>query len=249
MTAAAANVPLMRVLIADDEPLARAALRAILSRVDSVVVVGEARNGSEAAAAIAAHRPDVVFLDVEMPEMDGFAALDAARALAQAPPAAVVFVTAHPERAPEAFDVNAVDYVLKPLRPSRVVEAVGRARQRRFGTAAHASGPPLGVKVGDRIRVLDQRAVDWVEADDEHVVLHTAGGGRLRIRETLAGLERRLDPALFARLHRSTLVNVARIRELQPYFHGDCYVILHDGTRLRLSRTYRDRVERVVGTR
>jgi len=236
----------MRVVIADDEPIARAGLRAILERVDDVEVVAEARTGREAAAAIAASRPDVVFLDVEMPELDGFGALDAVRAMGA--PAEVVFVTAHPERAPEAFDVNAVDYVLKPLRPSRVLEAVSRAYQRRFGVARQ-SGPTIGVKTGDRIRVLDQRTIDWVEADDEHVVIHSAGGARLRVRETLAGIERRLDAALFARLHRSTLANVARIREIQPYFHGDCYVILLDGTRLRLSRTYRDRVERVVGTR
>jgi two-component system LytT family response regulator len=230
-----------RVVIADDEPVARAGLRAVLERDAELEVVAEARTGRELAAVMAATRPDLVFLDIEMPELDGFAALETLRT-PHSP--AVVFVTAHAAYAPRAFDVRAADYVLKPLRPSRVLDAVERAKERRRHDAR--SGPTIGVKLRDRILVLEQRTVDWLEADDEHVVLHV-GASRHRVRESLSRIEGRLDPTLFVRVHRSTIVNVGRIREFQPYFHGDGYLLLMDGTRLRLSRTHREQVLQVLG--
>jgi len=231
----------LRAVLVDDEPLARAGLRAILARDPGVEVIGEAASGSEAVTVVESCRPDVVFLDVEMPELDGFAVLDAFR---RACDPAVVFVTAYADHASRAFDVRATDYVLKPLRPSRVLEAVGRARENR---RVHGARPRcLPVKVGDRIIVLDERAVDWVGADDEHVELHARAVCH-RARGSLASLERRLDPRRFVRIHRSTIVNLERVRELQPYFHGDCFAVLDDGTRLRVSRTYRLDLEKALG--
>ena len=216
----------LRAFIVDDEPLARRRLRSLLSRQEDVELVGEAGDGPSAAARLAEVRPDVVFLDIRLPELDGFALLDA---LGEVRPA-VVFVTAHDEYALRAFDVNALDYLLKPFDESRLREAVRRAR------AALSSPPPtrLALRTDGRMTLLDVAAVDWVEAADNYVCVH-AGGTTHVVRGTLAELAARLDPRRFARVHRSTLVNIERIREVLPDGR-DFAVVLRDGTRLALAR-------------
>ena len=216
----------LRAFIVDDEPLARRRLRSLLSRQEDVELVGEAGDGPSAAARLTAVRPDVVFLDIRIPELDGFALLDALGDLRPA----VVFVTAHDEYALRAFDVNALDYLLKPFDESRLREAVRRAR-------AALSSPPatrLALRTDGRMTLLDVDAVDWVEAADNYVCVH-AGGTTHVVRGTLAELAARLDPRRFARVHRSTLVNIERIREVLPEGR-DFAVVLRDGTRLALAR-------------
>jgi two-component system, LytTR family, response regulator len=216
----------LRSLIVDDEPLARRRLRSMLSRQEDVELVGEAGDGPSAAARLMEVRPDVVFLDIRIPELDGFALLDA---LGEVRPA-VVFVTAHDEYALRAFDVNALDYLLKPFDENRLREAVRRAR-------AALSAPPLrrlALRTDGRMTLLDVDAVDWVEAADNYVCVH-AGGATHVVRGTLAELAARLDPRRFARVHRSTLVNIERIREVLPDGR-DFAVVLRDGTRLALAR-------------
>ena len=249
----------VQVLVVDDEPLARAGLRAILQGEPDVTVVGESATGEEAVRTIAALAPDLVFLDIALPDLDGFGVIErlkqARRSSGEpdAPLPAVVFVTAHADQALRAFEVRALDYVTKPLRRDRVREAVARARERlQAGRQAGAPRPaprpdaPLALKSDGRLRLIDPGAIDWISADDDHVVVH-AGGAAWRARETLQRLEPRLDPARFARIHRSTIVRLSRIRELQPWFHGDYVVVLHDDTKLRLSRSYRDRVAVALG--
>jgi two-component system LytT family response regulator len=251
-------VSALRVLLVDDEPLARAGLGALLREIADVEIAGESATGAAAVAAVRALAPDVVFLDVGLPDADGFVvASQLRRAAASAP--VLVFVTAHADRALRAFEVQALDYVTKPLRRDRVREAVERARERvrvdRLArTASSASEtiaeppalPRLALKIDGRVHLIDHAAIDWVEADDDHVVVHARGRG-WRARETLAAVERRLDPTRFARIHRSTIVALERVRELQPWFNGDWVVILHDGAKLRLSRSHREQVAAKLG--
>jgi two-component system LytT family response regulator len=236
------------VLIVDDEPLARDALRSLLSEEPDVTIVGESASGRDAVHAVRTLQPDVMFLDIGLPDMDGFEVVER---IEPARRPAVVFVTAHSDRALKAFEVRALDYVTKPLRPARVREAVARLRDRLESrpvpaSSAAAPRPPLAVKVDGRLRLVDQRTIDWITADDDHVVIHT-GGQSIRTREPLHQVERRLDPTLFVRIHRSTIVCLASIRELQPWFHGDYVAVMAGGAKLRLSRNYRDRVARILG--
>lgn len=246
----------LRVLVVDDEPLARAGLRAILREEPDVAVIGESSTGADAVAAIATLAPDVVFLDIALPDCDGFAIVE--RMSGQRP--VVVFVTAHSDQALRAFEARALDYVTKPIRRDRVREAVARARERvrleRLDQSAPgvSNEPPLGsmattplaLKIDGRVQLIDQASIDWVAADDDHVIVHAAE--RVwRARETLRELGRRLDPTRFVRIHRSTIVRLSAVRELQPWFHGDYIVVLHHGTKLRLSRGYRDGVARMLG--
>ena len=247
----------LRVLIVDDEPLAREGLGAMLRAEEDVAVIGESATGAEAIAAIAALDPDVVVLDIGLPDMDGFTVLER---LGDRRPV-VVFVTAHADGALRAFEVRALDYVVKPLRRDRVREALARARERirlerleappppaaRAAADAPPSGnAPLAIKTDGRVHLIDQQTIEWIAADDDHVVVHGAGTS-WRARERLRDVERRLDPTAFVRLHRSTIVRLSRIRELQPWFHGDWIVILHGGAKLRLSRSHREAVGRRLG--
>ena len=249
----------LRVLVVDDEPLARAGLRAILEEDPDVAVLAETATGADAVAAIQALAPDLVFLDIALPDFDGFDIVD--RLSGRRP--VVVFVTAHSDQALRAFETRALDYVTKPIRRDRIREAVARARERvrlerldrarpeaapeaPAAPAAPVAGAPLALKIDGRVQLIDQATIDWVASDDDHVVVH-AGERVWRTRETLRDLTRRLDPTRFVRIHRSTVVRLSAVRELQPWFHGDYIVLLHQGAKLRLSRGYRDGVARMLG--
>lgn len=250
----------MRVLLVDDEPLARKRLRTLLEAEPDVDIVGECGDGAQAVETIRALRPDLVFLDVRMPELDGFGVLEA---LGEDPRPAVIFVTAYDRFALRAFEVNALDYLLKPFDRGRFQKALLRARQRIGRSPAEEVHKQLrallddtraGRKYLDRVVIksaarvffLRVEEIDWIEAAGNYLKLHVGGEDHL-LRETMSGLEARLDPAKFLRIHRSTVVNVERIQELQPWFHGDYAVLLRDGTRLTLSRSYRPKLEELFG--
>lgn len=234
----------IRALIVDDELLACRRLRRLLRAEADVAVVGECADGDSALAAIRREGPDLVFLDVQMPGVDGLSLLDKVAPGGVARRPEVVFVTAHDQYAARAFDHAAVDYVLKPIVPERLREAVRRARLRLAKGDTEAPAPPLDrLLVRERGRAFFVRTedVDWVEAAGNYARLHQ--GRRVHaVRTALSALERRLDPRRFRRVSRSALVNVDRVAEIQPWFHGDGLVILQSGTRVRLSRRYRDRL-------
>ncbi|MBY0490528.1 MAG: LytTR family DNA-binding domain-containing protein [Gemmatimonadaceae bacterium] len=271
----------MRVLIVDDEALARQRVRRLLQNESDVEIVGEAESGHDAVAMIRELQPDLVCLDVQMPGLDGFGVL---RELDGSTVPMVLFITAYDEHAQRAFDVHAVDYVLKPVDDERFRAAFDKARKQRAnaqaaerlgelletvrrladggsaepkadtgngGAAAPAGGggryaSRILVKQDGRMFFVKTTEIDWIEADRNYVRLHV-GKTAHTIRERISHLEETLDPRLFARIHRSTIVNLNRVREMQQWFSGDYVVILEDGTRLRLSRHYRDRVEKQVG--
>ena len=250
----------VRALIVDDEPLARQRLRTLLRGEPDIDVVGECADGHEAVAAIRQLQPHLLFLDVQMPALDGFGVLEA---LGPQPLPAVIFVTAYDAYAIRAFEVNALDYLLKPFDRARFQKALGRARAQIRQSTGAALDPRLTrlldtlgnrprptdrvvIKSAGRIMFLRTDEIDWVEAADNYVRLHVGPESHL-LRETMGALEARLDPAKFLRIHRSTVVNIDRLKELQPWFHGDYIVTLQDGTRLNLSRTYRDRVIDLLG--
>ena len=243
----------VRVIVADDEPLVRRGLRAFIAAEQGLSLVGEARNGPEAVDLIRAERPDLVFLDVQMPELDGF---DVLHALEGEPMPAVVFVTAYDEYAIRAFDVHAVDYLLKPFDEERFRIALHRVRARLGERRTHYLDQRLEavlselrareqyadrllVKGDGRVTVVQVDEVDWIEAADNYARVHTARG-RYLLREPIKSLEKRLNPRNFARVHRSAIVNLARVRELQPMFGGEYVIILSTGAKLTLSRGYRD---------
>ena len=237
---------MIRALVVDDEPLARRGIRVRLERAEGVEVIGESTNGPEAVAAIRELSPDLVFLDVQMPGLDGFGVVEQVGA-EQMPP--VVFVTAYDAHALKAFDVHALDYLLKPIDDERFDVAVARARRRITERAAVGSqlaavlaevrDRRILIKDRGKVIIVNEADVDWVEAEGDYVRVHTGGRGHL-LRETMSAMAERLDPTRFARIHRSTIVNVSRIRELKSHPNREYTVVLHDGTRLKLSRGYRD---------
>jgi two-component system LytT family response regulator len=248
----------LRAIIVDDEPLARDAVRIALADDADVEIVADCEDGEHAVTAIQELRPDLVFLDVQMPGLDGF---DVVEAIGVAAMPLIVFVTAYDAHAVRAFEVNAVDYVLKPFDDRRFAEAVDRAKERwrtRDVGAAEARLTTLlrdlgrdatsvvavpktvqrfMVRRNDRTVVVRTDEVDWFEGDGNYVRLHVRGES-FRLRVTIRSLSEQLDPSQFARIHRSTIVNVGRIKEIQPWFGGDYVAILHDGQRLRVSRTF-----------
>jgi two-component system LytT family response regulator len=246
----------IRALIVDDEPLARRGIRQLLDREPDVVIIGEARNGREALRAMRAASLDLVFLDVQMPEVDGFGVL---RAIGAERMPHVVFVTAFDEFAVRAFETHAIDYLVKPLREGRFAEAVQRVRDRMTSAEAVALSERLSALLvttdGDRTEplrrlvvptstgelVLDVDDVDWIEADDYYAAVHTRGRRHL-IRESLSSLESRLDPARFVRVHRSAIVSLSRVREVRTDIPGDAALLLRDGTRVPVSRRRREQV-------
>jgi two-component system, LytTR family, response regulator len=250
-----------RVLIVDDEPLARDGVRINLEEQTDFEIVGEAGNGEEAVEAIRELRPDVVFLDVQMPGLDGFGVLGAlsGETLPQ-----IVFVTAYDQFALQAFEAHALDYLLKPFDEERFLKSLDRVRQH---LRSHRRGEledrlvslleELGdrprflerfvVRSGGKILILRAEDVDWIEAAANYVKLHVSGRVYL-MRETMTRLEQALDPNHFVRIHRSTIVRVDRIRMLEPLFQGDYVVVLQDGARLPTSRTYRDNLQELLGT-
>ncbi|MFL5537814.1 MAG: LytR/AlgR family response regulator transcription factor [Longimicrobiaceae bacterium] len=261
----------LRVVVVDDEPLARSGMCGLLARDPELSVVAQCADGAEAVAAIAGLRPDLVLLDVQMPEMDGFEVL---RAVGPARMPVVVFVTAFDRFALRAFDVAAVDYLLKPFDDERFDLAVARAKHavrnaeagelgRRLMRLVERQGAPadaapsteparhatrLVVKSAGRTVFVRVDEVDWIEADDYYAKLHVAGKTHL-LRETMGSLEARLDPARFFRVHRSAIVNLDRVREVQFLFRGEHVVILHDGTRLKLSRSRLEKLEAMLAGR
>ncbi len=250
----------VRTLIVDDEPLARERVRMMLAPHADMTIVGECGDGQQAIAAIREHRPDLVFLDVQMPGLDGFGVL---RVLQGETLPHVIFVTAYDQYALKAFEVHALDYVLKPFNAERFGQALDRARdtlaRAESGTvdrerlrelvsslaAEQREKQRLVVKSSGRVFFVKVDDIDWVEAEGNYVRLHIGSQSHL-LRETMKGMESVLDPSVFFRIHRSTIVNADRIRELQPLFHGEYAVILRDGTRLVASRGPDNRLKRLL---
>jgi len=249
----------IRALVVDDEPLARRRLRRLLERDPEIETVSDCGDGHAAVAAIAEHAPDLVFLDVQMPEVDGFAVLE--RLPAGRTPL-VVFVTAYDQYALRAFEVSAVDYLLKPFDRRRFEKALQRAKARLAAEAGEGLGQRtlalleelrarsshldrLVVKAGGRAFFLKTDEIDWIEAEGKYVRLHVGRESHL-LREPIGTLEAQLDPRRFLRIHRSTIVNIDRIRELQPWFHNEYRVLLRDGTELMLSRGCRKKLAELL---
>lgn len=250
---------LIRTIVVDDEPAARRGVRLLLERDPEIELGGEAAGGAEAVELIARVRPELVFLDVQMPEFDGF------EVLSRVDPAVapvVVFVTAYDEHALRAFDVNAVDYLLKPFDDARFAAALARAKHavrrrpaemvdarltqlldylKTTPTTPTESNERILVKSSGEIFFLKADEIDWIEAEGDYMKFHVGGKTHL-MRETMARLEARLDPKRFVRIHRSTIVNIDRMRKLSPSFAGEYAVVLNDGTKLKLSRGYHERI-------
>ena len=245
----------LRILIVDDEPPARARLSRLLEAHHDVEVVGECGDGANAVQAIETALPDLILLDVQMPELDGFEVL---RTLDVPKMPAVIFVTAFDKYAVRAFEVHALDYVVKPVEQARFDHALSRARQHLNEPQEAIAGLlrelarertyllRIPVRSDGRVKVIDLEDVDWLGAADNYVTIH-AGGREYLVRDTIAAVERRLDPSQFARVHRSTIVRIDRIAELVPDLHGDFRIRLKNGAELALSRTYRARVEAQFG--
>jgi len=243
----------LRVLIVDDEELARRMMRRDLASDPAVEVVAECPDGFEAVRAAAEFRPDLVLLDIQMPRLDGFEVLELLD-----PATAVIFVTAHDEHAVRAFEVHAVDYLLKPVDPERLRQAVSRARERlarrepmpvaALTAAARVAGAPLTrvlVRDGPRVHVLPVETIDYVEAQDDYVALHV--GGRVHLKQQAIGvLEAGLDPSRFIRIHRSYLLNVDRLSRIELIAKDSRIAILRDGTRLPLSRAGHSRLREIL---
>ena len=247
---AAGRSGVIRALLVDDEPVARAGLRELLAGEPDIVVIGEAGDGEAAARAVLDERPDLVFLDIQMPGVDGFGVVEAVGPAAMP---AVVFVTAFDRYAVRAFEVHALDYLLKPVDPERFRLTLSRVREKIASGAASAPNDevlralrgvpgafPERVLIRDRekLLVVETKGIETIEADGDYVRIRRAGG-TITARGTMASMESRLDPARFARIHRSTIIALRLVREVRPLFSGDAAVVLHDGTKLTLSRMYR----------
>jgi len=248
-------------LIVDDEPLARERLRTLLATEPDLEVIGECVNGREAVAAVKKQRPDLLFLDIQMPELDGFQTL----AQLASPLPAVIFVTAFDEHAVKAFEVHALDYLLKPFKPARLRAAIARAREQ---LGAKKSGGDdtsrrllelleeraaatkaeylvrIAVRDRDKVHFVKTASVDWIEASGNYLVLHVGKENHV-LRETLTSLEGQLSPKEFFRINRSALVNVDRVRHVEPAFNDEHIVVLADGTKLTLTRGLRELQERL----
>jgi len=253
------NAPI-RAVIADDEALARKFIRRMLKDDSDVEIVGECGNGKEAVAMIRKQNPDLVFLDVQMPEMDGFAVLES-MGVERLPE--IIFATAYEQYAIRAFELHALDYLLKPFDQARFKDAIRHAKE-RFRSERQNEGRTqisallesiknksqyldrLMIKASGRITFLSTDEINWIEADDKYVHLHT-GKISPMVRQTLSAMETQLDPRKFRRIHRSAIVNVERIKELQPLFSGEHSILLQDGTKLTLSRNYKDKLFQLLG--
>jgi two-component system, LytTR family, response regulator len=242
----------LRILIVDDEPLARSRIIELLHEEPDVEVLGQCRNGLEAVQAILDQKPDLVFLDVQMPGLSGFEVL---RSLDQAQLPAVIFVTAYDKHAVEAFDVHAVDYLLKPYQPERFKRALRRAREHLQGGAPALTARLLrlleaekpsashltrfSVKAGGKTSFINVKEVDWIEAAGNYLMLHLGKDNHL-VRETLAGLEAKLPPKTFVRINRSTLVNLERIKDLEPTGADNHVLTLRNGVKLPVTSSVRE---------
>lgn len=250
----------VRVLIVDDEPLAREKIRRMLADDPEMEVIGECANGREAITAVQSLLPDLMLLDVEMPAFDGFAVLEALKS-SHLP--LVIFITAFDHYAVRAFKVHALDYLLKPFDRERFAAAIEHAKERLRQSRKEQLNERLldllkqieisskhleriFIKTDERVFFLQTAEIDWIEAEGNYVRLHTTSKSYL-LRESIGRLETQLDPGAFARIHRSTIVNLDRIKELQSWSHGEYRVILHNGTKLMLSRNYRDTLQEILG--
>ncbi len=248
-------MPNFRALIVDDEPISRRRLRRLLALEPECELTGECENGRDAVHLLEREKVDILFLDVQMPEMDGF---EVVRAISRSHPL-VIFTSAYDEYALKAFEVHAFDYLLKPFDRRRFRESLERARRQLaqarpamsddrlltlFESLAGALHAPdrIAVRNNGRVIFLKLGDIDWIEAADNYVCLH-AGRETHILRETMTELEARLDPARFIRVHRSAIVNIDCIKELQPWFRGDYKVMLNDGTELTLTKTHREKLE------
>jgi two-component system LytT family response regulator len=256
----------IKTLIVDDEPLARRSLRVLLADDPDIEIIGEAGSGPEAVKAIKAQTPDLIFLDIQMPEMNGFEVLE--KIDADHLPA-IIFVTAFDRYALKAFEVHALDYLLKPFDDARFERALKQAKAQleqreikqlsqklfalledRVGNLSTATGRQgylnrLMVKSAGRVFFLKTEEIDWIEADNYYAKLHTGRKSHL-LRETMNDLEAKLDPEKFLRIHRSAIVNLDRIKEMHPHFNGDYIVVLHDGTQLKMSRSRREQIRTIL---
>jgi two-component system LytT family response regulator len=250
----------IKVLVVDDEPLARERLTTLLTAEPDIELVGPARDGEEAITAIHDDSPDLVFLDVQMPQMNGFDVIDA---VGSDKMPLVIFVTAYDQHALKAFQVRALDYLLKPFDRERFSDALQRARKQLEREETGDLGrrllalvkdlrrdqprsDRLVVKSGGRLFFLRADEIDWIEAAGNYVRLHVGPASHL-LRETMNAIEGRLDPEKFFRIHRSRIVNMERIQELQPWLNGEYAVLLRTGTRLTLSRGYREKLQDRLG--
>jgi two-component system LytT family response regulator len=257
----------IKVLIADDEPLARRGLEQVLAAHPECTIVGEARNGRETVRALRAMQPDVVFLDIQMPGLNGFQVLEALR---EEQPPVIVFVTAYDEFAVRAFEAQALDYLLKPVSQERFDQALRRVKEKLH--ADHAlqlteqlvsligspgepevkrpttRKPTIVVPTATGDLVLDPTEIDWIQAEDYYAAVH-ALGRRYLIRESLRSLVKRLDPTQFVQVHRSAIVRIDRVRELRQDEQGGCTVVLRDGTHVPVSRRRRERVAALIRRR
>ena len=253
----------IKTIIVDDEPLARRNLRVLLERDPQIEVLEECRNGREAIKTINTLSPDLIFLDIQMPEMDGF---DVVAHVGPQHIQAIIFVTAFDQYALKAFDVHALDYLLKPFDDERFTRALERAKsqiaareinqiserllalleeretERKGSTRDERYLTRLMIKASSRVMLLKVNEIDFIEADGNYAKLHVGRKMHL-LREKMNDLEGRLDPAKFVRIHRSIIVNLERIKELHPHFNGDYVVVLEDGRQLKLSRTRREHLE------
>jgi two-component system LytT family response regulator len=244
---------MLRAIIVDDEELARAFLREMLRGHAEIELAAECANGFEAVKAVAEHSPDLLFLDVQMPKLDGFEVLELIE-----PGPAVVFVTAYDQYAMRAFDAHAVDYLLKPFGAERFERALERAKarlgERKLPTEVAAERPAterpqrIVVKDGTKVHVIPLDKLDYIEAQDDYVALHSAGKSYLK-QQPIGSLESALDPARFVRVHRSTIVNLERVARIEPYGKESRLAILHDGTRLPVSRSGYARLLEAMGDR
>ncbi|MDP2054120.1 MAG: LytTR family DNA-binding domain-containing protein [Acidobacteriota bacterium] len=251
----------IRTVVVDDEPMARERIIGMLNQEKDIEVVGEYADGTSAVSAIQSQHPDLVFLDVQMPSCDGFGVIQQLSAEPQPP--AVVFVTAYDEYALKAFEVHAIDYLLKPFGRDRFTQTLQHAREHLERRRAGDLGKRLMalvqdikpepqkldrlvVKSGGRVFFLRTQEIDWIEAAGNYVRLHLGDDSHL-FRETMNNMEGRLDTQRFVRIHRSRIVNTDRIKEMQPWFNGEYVVVLQNGTRLTLSRGYREKLQERLG--
>ncbi|HEY1341662.1 MAG TPA: LytTR family DNA-binding domain-containing protein [Bryobacteraceae bacterium] len=252
------SVSTLRAAIVDDEELARALLKEMLRPHTEIEIVAECANGFEAVKAIGETAPDLLFLDIQMPKLDGFEVLELIEP-GPNPPPAVIFVTAYDQYAMQAFDAHAVDYLLKPFNTERFERALERAKsrlgeRRPAASLAAAARPPderpgrIVVKDGSRIHVIPLGKLDYAMAQDDYVALHSGGKSYLK-QQPIGDLEALLDPARFVRIHRSAIVNLERVARIEPYGKESRVAILHDGTRLPVSRSGYTRLLDVMGDR
>lgn len=252
---------MIRALIIDDEPLLRERVRTLLAEYGDIELIGECRDGQEAVNMILAEQPDLIFLDIQMPELDGFEVI---KAISDEYLPAIVFITAFDEYAIRAFEVNAIDYLLKPINESRFKQAIERTIDRLKEPYTHKPDYDRNllnliaglrasqsytsrfvVRSGSKLSFVRASDVDWIDVADNYVRLHVSGREHL-VRDTLKSVESQLNPEIFVRVHRSIIINLDRVESVEPYFHGEYVITIKDGARIRTSRSYSERLRTLL---